>query len=488
MTLPYRRGEERDRPRLILTTAIGKSVTIASLTTVAGFAALIPASHRGISSLGWVLRLGVLFILIATLLVLPAILELVGGLSKQREDTATEEPPMVRAPKVASGARRSGMLIILVALAFAMAPGWAAAQAPGSSDSQRLVDQAEVLIRAAGQTHPVDTPKINEAVQKLHEAVRLNPRNDGAYVDLGFCYGVLRDAPTAIEMYMKATQINPSGANFKELADIYLRIGDAEHALMAANAGIAKDRKSAPLFNAQGMALNDLGRTAEAASSFQKAIEIDPNFAIARANLKALNTGTKAAEASASRTDSVFRLNRFQDEVRARPIEHIAFDAQRLVGLRRPRNFIAQVLIAHHLDALGQNRLIEIAGVAFMRIELQIGALHLRIQPHRDIAAVEPQSDNRRVGWQLGLIDTDLAGDVNIPEPLRHSEDRPQARRDIGGGSTSTDPGHPSSAYAAHPSSHATTDSAGRMSGGCIREGQYDRDEESSKNSLPLEH
>ncbi len=75
----YRWREESDKSSLILTKAIGKSVTICSLTTIVAFAALIPASHRGISSLGWVLGVGVTFILLATLIVLPALFELLGS-------------------------------------------------------------------------------------------------------------------------------------------------------------------------------------------------------------------------------------------------------------------------------------------------------------------------------------------------------------------------------------------------------------------------
>jgi uncharacterized protein len=74
VNLVHRWREERDKPGLILRTAIGKSVMISSLTTIAGFAALIPASSRGISSLGLVLSLGVSFILAATLIVMPAVL------------------------------------------------------------------------------------------------------------------------------------------------------------------------------------------------------------------------------------------------------------------------------------------------------------------------------------------------------------------------------------------------------------------------------
>jgi hypothetical protein len=39
------------------------------------------------------------------------------------------------------------------------------------------------------------------------------------------------------------------------------------------------------------MALHDLGRIDEAATAFQKALELNPKFAVARANLRALNAG-----------------------------------------------------------------------------------------------------------------------------------------------------------------------------------------------------
>ena len=287
----YRWREERDKSRLILNTAVGKSVAISSLTTIAGFAALIPATHRGISSLGWVLSLGVTFILIATLVVLPATLKMVGTLLKRSEQEAGEAG-LPATPRVASRTKRSGMLAtIVIACALAAVPGRSSAQS--NDPSNRAVDQAETLIREAGKSNPPDSTKIRAAIDKLHEALRINPKDDSAYVDLGFCYGVLRDGPTAIDMYVKATQLNPSGPNFKELADIYMRIGDPENALMAANAGIAKDPRNPSLYNAKGMALHDLGRVDDAATAFQKALELNPNFTIARANLRALNSGSK---------------------------------------------------------------------------------------------------------------------------------------------------------------------------------------------------
>jgi tetratricopeptide (TPR) repeat protein len=157
--------------------------------------------------------------------------------------------------------------------------------------SDVAVTEAENLIERAGKSDPVDSKLIHAAMDKLHEAIRLYPRNDSAYVDLGFCYGVLRDGQTAVDMYHTATELNPSGSNFIELADIYLRVGDPEDALLAANAGLIKDPSNARLYNAKGMALNDLQRFGEAEEAWEKALKINPDLKVAQVNLNALNGG-----------------------------------------------------------------------------------------------------------------------------------------------------------------------------------------------------
>lgn len=62
-------------PHLLVKTA-GKAITISSLTTVAAFGALGAAQHRGLQSLGQTLVLGVIACLIASVVVLPALLGL----------------------------------------------------------------------------------------------------------------------------------------------------------------------------------------------------------------------------------------------------------------------------------------------------------------------------------------------------------------------------------------------------------------------------
>jgi tetratricopeptide (TPR) repeat protein len=194
--------------------------------------------------------------------------------------------------------RIGGKLRLSLALAVAIAAMGTLAIASSSyaaetnrAESDAVVSEAETLVGQAGHADPVDTKLIHQAMDKLHTALKIDPRNDSAYVDLGFCYGVLRDGDTAIEMYRTATDLNPSGSNFIELADIYMRVGDPQDALLAANAGIVKDPANARLYNAKGLALNDLQRFDEAEEAWEKALRLNPNLKVAQANIDALNGG-----------------------------------------------------------------------------------------------------------------------------------------------------------------------------------------------------
>ena len=60
----------------ILSKSTGKAVLVSGLTTVAGFASLIPAQHQGIASLGIVMSAGVAACMVAGLTLLPTLLDL----------------------------------------------------------------------------------------------------------------------------------------------------------------------------------------------------------------------------------------------------------------------------------------------------------------------------------------------------------------------------------------------------------------------------
>ncbi len=291
VNMVYRWREEPDQAALILDKAVGKSVAIASLTTIAGFAALIPATHRGISSLGWVLSIGVGFILIATLVVLPAMFEMIGNQMKRTPIPGNDDLESSTTAKVAGLSRIVIIAIMMSGLAaLSLATPTYAAHANRDA-SNKIVSQAEVQIEQARAAKPLDTNKVHAAINQLREAVRIDPDNDAAYIDLGYCYGLLHDGPTAIDMYRQGVKLNPSSANFLELADVYLRSNDPEDALMAANAGLSKDPKNARLLNAQGMAFNDTQRFDEAQEAFEKALKYEPSLAAAKTNLDSLNGG-----------------------------------------------------------------------------------------------------------------------------------------------------------------------------------------------------
>lgn len=189
-----------------------------------------------------------------------------------------------RGPELRYAIIATAAILLMIASVASAAPAVSAVR----ERSDEVVKEAEAIILAAGKKNPFDTNMINEAIDDLHQALKIDPHNDSAYIDLGFCYGLLRDASTAEDMYRTATLINPSPANFKELADIYLRTGDAEAALMAANAGLLKDKHNARLLNAKGLALNDLQRPEEADEAFSLAVKYDPSLEVARQNRDAL--------------------------------------------------------------------------------------------------------------------------------------------------------------------------------------------------------
>lgn len=72
----YRYKQNPTERPIGLTMGTGKGITITTVTSIVGFGTMIFASHRGISSLGFVLSCGLLMTLLACLTVMPAWLEL----------------------------------------------------------------------------------------------------------------------------------------------------------------------------------------------------------------------------------------------------------------------------------------------------------------------------------------------------------------------------------------------------------------------------
>jgi predicted RND superfamily exporter protein len=72
----HRYREETEKTINVLSKSTGRGVILSSLTTMIGFGSLMVADHQGVYSLGLVLTLGVGCCLIASITLLPAILQL----------------------------------------------------------------------------------------------------------------------------------------------------------------------------------------------------------------------------------------------------------------------------------------------------------------------------------------------------------------------------------------------------------------------------
>lgn len=86
--------------RNLLSSSTGPGIFLSGLTTLAGFACLTLASHRGMASLGWVISVGVAINLVATLVLLPALLNQfpllrgeVPNRTQPEQETMTDETP-----------------------------------------------------------------------------------------------------------------------------------------------------------------------------------------------------------------------------------------------------------------------------------------------------------------------------------------------------------------------------------------------------------
>src|SRR5215469_5842732 len=77
--------------------------------------------------------------------------------------------------------------------------------------------------------------RISEALETLQRVEQLHPRFSLLYQERGYCYTTLRDAPRAIEAFLRATDINPALAkSWNMLERLFWMTGDERNAAAAA--------------------------------------------------------------------------------------------------------------------------------------------------------------------------------------------------------------------------------------------------------------
>ncbi len=134
----------------------------------------------------------------------------------------------------------------------------------------------------------------SEAAAALQKSLELKPDFSEGHMSLGIVYEEMNILDKAEEEYRKAFVLDRSYKASFNLARVYFGQDKLDLALKYVQKSIEKDKLSLQAFNLQGVILNKLGRYPEAIGSFQTALKIDPNYAVASINLAVAYINSKS--------------------------------------------------------------------------------------------------------------------------------------------------------------------------------------------------
>lgn len=126
----------------------------------------------------------------------------------------------------------------------------------------------------------------NTAVIYWKDKIRENPKDFGAYNNLGMIYASLGQYEEAINYFTRAVEINPNfGTGFSNLGQAFNSLGQPDKALGYLRRALKLNPNSAQANNNLGHVYIDLGQFDEALPFCRKAVTINPDYADAYSNL-----------------------------------------------------------------------------------------------------------------------------------------------------------------------------------------------------------
>jgi Flp pilus assembly protein TadD len=122
-----------------------------------------------------------------------------------------------------------------------------------------------------------------EALQYLEPAAKLEPKSAHILNSLGFVYQGLKDHALAKECYVQAIELGlAAGDTYYSMGNACYQLGEVEHAAALFKEAVKLKPRDAASWNNLGKCLNDCNRLEESIQSYDQALAVDPQYAMAR--------------------------------------------------------------------------------------------------------------------------------------------------------------------------------------------------------------
>lgn len=148
------------------------------------------------------------------------------------------------------------------------------------------------------------------AMQLLHEAEELNPKNQFVPLGKGIIYASQGNITEAEQQYKKAIEMDPTFTSVKiNLGSLYVQTGRHEDAISILEDAISWNPFYPQAYYNLGSALRGLERNREAKEMYEKAVELEPAFVAARINLGILYAERRDIEEAIQQFEQVLRYD-----------------------------------------------------------------------------------------------------------------------------------------------------------------------------------
>jgi Flp pilus assembly protein TadD len=122
-----------------------------------------------------------------------------------------------------------------------------------------------------------------EAVEWLSLAAQYQPQSARIFSGLGCAYQKLEDHPRAAAAFEKAKRLEPqSAATDYNLGNTCYKLGQIQQAESLFRSAVEKDPRDSACWNNLGKCLKELNRLDESIEAYNRALEIAPDYALAR--------------------------------------------------------------------------------------------------------------------------------------------------------------------------------------------------------------